>query len=170
MFFSIIAYIAINFDKNFGNGRGLIWEISASMIINLNSWQKAVGTGQDCFYSYAYSFSLVSDRLNSIYNNNILTNAHSEIITKIIENGFLGAFCYAGIFISAVIELLIAAEKIENIKERIVIIYALPIISYFFYGLISFATVTSTPYAFICIGLGISEYKKYISVTLPEQE
>ncbi len=158
-----LVLVVINFDDSFGNGRGIIWQIGASMFLGLSPWQKVVGVGQDCFYSYAMSSTYWSELFSKLFGSNMLTNAHNELLTVLVERGILGALIHLGLFGSAVVELFKAKEK-----ESIAIVYALPIISYFAFNLASFAQPTSTPYVYICIGFGIATIKNALKMSYQE--
>jgi hypothetical protein len=155
---SLIAagvWAVLSFDDSFGNGRGIIWRMSFDMFMGLSPWQKMVGVGQNCFYPYALSDPMWSMSFENIFGSDILTNAHCEVLTLMIEEGLLGATVHVGLFTSVIYSL----SRIKE-KERIAVVYALPIISYFVFGLVSFSQVTSTPYAFLCIGMAIAFLKK----------
>ncbi len=145
-----VALLAMNFSDSFGNGRGIIWRICADMYVNLPPWQKVVGIGQDCLYPFAMKDAFWNDSFRNIFGTDILTNAHCEILTILLERGLIGAICYVGLFVSILYELVRAKEK-----EPIAVIYGLPIISYFLYNQVSFSQVTSMPYCMILVGLSI---------------
>lgn len=145
------TYIVLNFSDSFGNGRGIIWRMSLEMFMGLSPWQKAVGVGQDCFYSYAMNSPVWAESFRNVFGNYRLTNAHCELLTIMVERGLLGTFVHLGLFVAAIAELIKAQEK-----ESIAIVYALPIISYFAFNLVSFAQPTSTPYVFICLGFAVA--------------
>ena len=145
------------FSYNFGNGRGLIWSISFDMFNTLSPWRKLVGVGQDGFFSYAYSAPEIRDSLLNTLPGNKLTNAHCEILTILIERGFLGVITYL-FFISTVL-----CVFFKNKKERAATICALPVIAYFLNSLVSFPTVVSTPYLMLVIGIGLSCCRKDVT-------
>lgn len=151
---AMIIALAMNFSDDFGNGRGIIWRMCFDVFMGLPDWQKLVGVGQDCLFPYAQSNAMWRMSFYNVFGNDILTNAHCELLTVMIERGFIGAVCYLGLFISMLYGLLKAAKK-----ERAATIYALPVISYFVFSQISFAQVMSTPYVFLIMGLGMSLLK-----------
>lgn len=152
----LIAGVAIfifglirSFDYRMGNGRGLIWSISMDMYNLLFPWQKMVGVGQDGFYTYAYSHPEITDSLLNVFPGNILTNAHCELLTMLIERGMLGVFTYLILMGTAI------SIFYKNKRKSAAVICALPIVAYFFNNLVSFSTAVSTPYIFILLGMGI---------------
>ena len=146
-----------SFGYGFGNGRGLIWSISVDMFHTLSPWRKLVGVGQDGFYSYAYSVPEIADSLLNTFPGNKLTNAHCELLTMLIERGLLGVVTYL-FFMGTIL-----CAFIKNKKERAATICALPVIAYFLNSLVSFSTVTSTPYLMLAIGIGLSSCRNKIS-------
>ncbi len=144
------------FNGEFGNGRGIIWAISIDMFKSLSPSQKLFGVGQDCFYSYAYNNSEWTQSLLNVFDGNFLTNAHSEPLTTLIERGISGVICYYGLIGVTVFKIIKDYGKYKDInKEHTALVCALPIVSYFFNSLVSFSTVTSTPYLFILLGIAI---------------
>ena len=145
------------FDYGFGNGRGAIWSISLDMFKSLSPWRKMVGVGQDGFFGCAYSVPEIADSLLNIFPGNKLTNAHCELLTLLIERGILGVITYL-FFISTVL-----GSFFSNKKERAATVCALPVIAYFLNSLVSFSTVTSTPYLMLVIGIGLGACREKIN-------
>ena len=143
-------------DGHFGNGRGIIWQISVDIFKGLSSWQKLFGVGQDCFYVYAYNHSGWAESLLNVLNGNRLTNAHGELLTILIERGMIGALTYGVLIISVIHGLIKTFDSSDSSKkEHAAMICALPITSYLFNCSVSFSTVTSTPYLFILLGIAL---------------
>lgn len=140
----------------FGNGRGIIWQMSVDIFKGLTPWQKLFGVGQDCFYAYAYGHPVWADSLLNVLNGNRLTNAHSEFLTILIERGMLGLLAYASLILVTLKGLIKTFDRGEaSKKEHAAVICALPITAYLFNCSVSFSTVTSTPYLFILIGIAL---------------
>lgn len=148
--------VVIMSDGYFGNGRGIIWQISVDIYRGLTPWQKLFGVGQDCFYVYAYNHPMWADSLLNVLNGNRLTNAHCEFLTILIERGMIGLLTYVALIISVLHGLIRAFDRSESSKkEHAAMICALPITSYLFNCSVSFSTVTSTPYLFILLGIAL---------------
>ena len=146
-----VFFFVTGFGDDFGNGRGIIWRMCTEIYMGLTPWQKLVGIGQDCLDTYAMNDPYWSSSFNNVFGGAVLTNAHCEILTVLIERGLVGAITYLGLFIAIILQLVKCKEK-----EPAAIICALPIISYFVYDQISFMQVTSMPYCFVLIGIAIS--------------
>ena len=140
-----------NFNDGFGNGRGIIWRMCADIFMEFSPWQMMVGVGQDCLYPYAMGHPVWSGSFLNVFGTDMLTNAHCELLTVLIERGFIGAATYLGLYMSIVFELFRAKEK-----ENAAIICALPIFSYFIYSQISFSQMVATPFVYILIGFHIA--------------
>ncbi len=138
-----------NYDYNLGNSRGIIWSISADIYKSLSPWQKLVGVGPDGFFGYAYSNQEILDSLFTVFGANTLTNAHSEILTILIERGLVGLVTYLGFIGTGLWTLW------KNKRECKTVVFALPVFAYFCNGLVSFSQITSTPYMFMALGLGL---------------
>lgn len=153
-----LFYLAVNLSDDFGNGRGIIWRISALAFSRESFFQKLVGVGQDCYYAFIRSDPELSSVVSEAFGNSRLTNAHCELLTVLIQTGLLGAAAYLGLIISSVIGLMQAAQRPD--RSDMAIVFALPIAACFFNSLVSFSQTTSTPYLFICIGIGLMIIKK----------
>ncbi len=153
----IVAWAARgNIDGHFGNGRGIIWAISSDIFMDLTPLQKLFGIGHDCFYSYAYNNPLWAQSLLNVFDGNFLTNAHCEPLTMLIERGIVGVVCYYGMICMIISRLIrICDSTVDRKKEHTALVCVLPIVSYLFNSLVSFSTVTSTPYLFILLGISI---------------
>ena len=149
-------YFCNIFSDDFGNGRGLIWRVSLDIFKSLSPWQQLVGVGQDCMSSYIQKDGQLTAFVLDSFNGTMLTNAHNDILTVLIERGLIGVVCYIGLFAAILYELLKKKEK-----EPAAIVCGLPIFSYLVFNLVSFAQITSMPYVYILIGLGVSMTRKY---------
>ena len=152
--FCAVYFLIMNFNDDFGNGRGIIWRMCVDLYLGLSPWQKLVGIGQDCLYSYAMADDYWRSSFLNVFGNAALTNAHCDFLTILIERGFIGVVTYLGLFGSVLYQLIHIKEK-----EPTAIICALPVISYLVYSQITFTQVTSMPYCFILIGIAISLIK-----------
>ncbi|WP_034445144.1 O-antigen ligase family protein [Butyrivibrio sp. AE2032] len=146
--FALILWFSDSFGLEFGNGRGVIWSISLELYKGLSPWQKMVGVGQDCFYGYAYSHPEIAEQLLNVFKGDVLTNAHCEPFTILIERGLLGLCSYLFLIGSCLY------AYFQNKRKSAAIICALPVFAYFLNSLVSFSTTVSTPYMFILLGMG----------------
>jgi hypothetical protein len=145
-------YLIRNFGDDFGNGRGVIWRLSFLAFSRETFWQKLVGVGPDCFHAFAQSQDEVAAGIHEVFGNSRLTNAHSELLTVLIQNGILGAVTYLGLIGTMIFSLI---KRQEQGGKDLGAVFVLPITAYFLNSLVSFPQATSTPYFFICIGIGL---------------
>ncbi|WP_272796084.1 O-antigen ligase family protein [Butyrivibrio sp. DSM 10294] len=156
-----LLFLANNLSDDFGNGRGIIWRLSTEAFSKESFLQKLIGVGQDCYFTFIRSDKDLSHAVYEAFDGSRLTNAHCELLTVLIQTGFVGAAAYLGLIVSSVLGLMWVAEGHKsdsdnaNGIEGSAIVFALPIAAYFLNSLVSFSQTTSTPYLFVCIGIGI---------------
>ena len=159
----VLMFVANNFSDDFGNGRGIIWRLSSQAFARESFFQKLVGVGQDCYFTFIRSDKELSHAVHEAFDGARLTNAHCELLTVLIQTGFLGAVTYLGLICSSILELMLISERSDKEADRsFAIVFALPIAAYFLNSLVSFPQTVSTPYVFICIGIAlkiISDHK-----------
>ena len=81
----------------------------------------------------------------------ILTNAHNEWLTALVDYGMVGAVCYIGVFITAWV------RSIQYQKARPALLAAgAVILAYVGHNFFCYQQVICTPFIFIV--MGISEY------------
>lgn len=138
----------LSWDNTWGNGRGFTWTATAKIIGEMPFGRKLIGVGPDCYSYYAYEH--YADYINSMWGENILTNAHNEWINMIVNYGFLGAASYIGIFISAL------AGFVKHAKEEPVLIACAGcIVAYMGHNVFCYQQVLCTPFVIIIMGYGV---------------
>lgn len=142
-------------NDSWGNGRGIIFKTTFEMFESMTPMQKLFGVGADGYSAFAYSIKEIEMALESYFGDNILTNAHCEILTNFVNLGILGTAAYAGVFITFIARCIKKGEK-----KPYSYIPALCVICYFSNNLISFAQILNTPYLFLILGMGESCIKK----------
>lgn len=140
------------FDYEWGTRRGAILQEAFYVFKDELWWQKIVGTGPDTFY-----FQLLNTpgamRINDyIFGESRLTNAHSEMVTILINQGILGFCSFASIIVIAINQF----KKAVSVNEGFVI-YVLAVVMYVTNNLISFQTILNTPMLFVLLGIGASQ-------------
>lgn len=137
----------LTWSDSWGNGRGFTWRFTKSMFGDMNWKNKLFGVGPECFPYYGYDYA--SADLNAKWGNNILTNAHNEWFTAVINYGLAGGIAYAGIFVSAAARF---AKKAVNSPLLIGIIAC--IAAYAGHNVFCYQTVLCTPFIFLLMGIG----------------
>lgn len=136
-------------DEKWGNGRGVIFKVSIELFDRMSPLQKLFGVGADGFGAFAYSMPEIKAYLQSYFGDSILTNAHCEIITNLINLGILGTAAFVGVFASFIVRCMKKGEK-----QPYLYIPAVCVICYFANNLISFAQVLNIPFLFLILGIG----------------
>lgn len=142
---SAISYF--NWDKEWGNGRGRIWSFAIRVFGRESIAHKLFGVGPDCFHSY--TAAVHGEEVSRLWGEKMLTNAHNEWLTTLINTGIFGAASYIGIFISAVGRFLKARRQ-----DYLLVGAAASAVSYMAYNFFCYQQVCCTPFVFLMLGIG----------------
>lgn len=137
----------LTWSDRWGNGRGFTWRFTGSMFQDMSLGKKLFGVGPECYPYYGYEYAAAD--LNAVWGNNVLTNAHNEWFTAVINYGMIGGIAYLGIFAAATVRF---ARK--AIKNPIVIAMIACILSYVGHNVFCYQTVLCTPFIFMIMGIG----------------
>lgn len=136
-----------NWNDAWGNGRGRIWGFAASVFARESLVHKLFGVGPDCFGSY--TLAAHGEKVNLLWGDKVLTNAHNEWLTALVNTGVLGAAAYIGIFVTAVRRFLKAWRQ-----EYLLAGAAASAVSYMAYNFFCYQQVCCTPFVFLLLGIG----------------
>ena len=141
------------FDEYWGNNRGSSWMITMDSIrlTLLNDPLRFIfGAGPDGFYNTVYTYHTAE--LNAKWGENtVLTCAHNEWLTQIVNIGIVGGLAYLGIFVSAFVTFVKKSVKMPELIAPTMCIAA-----YFAHNFFCYQQIICTPIIFIIIGAGIS--------------
>lgn len=143
----------LNFNSDWGNGRGFSWQISWRIYWEYPWLQKLIGCGPDSFAAWAYEY--YRPELVARWGDNVLTNAHNEWLTSLLFFGLTGLLAYAGIFISQFAE---SVKKVAQKPEMIAV--AMCIAAYCAHNLFCYQQIICTPIMFMILGVGQSFLKR----------
>lgn len=143
----------LTWDATWGNGRGFTWTATAKIISGFSPLHLLIGVGPDCYAHYAYTY--YADYLNSMWGNNVLTNAHNEWLNMVVNYGLIGAAAYLGIFVSALTAFLRHADK-----SPLLVTGAACIAAYMGHNLFCYQQVLCTPFVFMIMAFGIFELRR----------
>lgn len=144
-FLNNIEYL--NFDDQWGNGRGFTWKYAASMYGEYSLKNKLFGCGPDCFSAYSYEFH--AELLKSKWGNSTLTNAHNEWLNCLLNLGVFGFIAYMGTFVTA------AATFFSKCRKRpFLIALGACTLAYMGHNLFCYQQVICTATIFILFGIG----------------
>ena len=149
-----------NWNDAWGNGRGRIWSFAVKVFAQESLLHKLFGVGPDCFCSY--TMAVHRDEVTLLWGDKVLTNAHNEWMTALINTGILGAAAYIGIFVTAVRNFLK-----EWRRNYLLAGAAASVVSYMAYNIFCYQQVCCTPFVFLLLGAG--EYMRK-AATRKEQE
>lgn len=154
-----IPFLAENsffiWNKTWGTDRGMCF-FAAFLILNKMSFlQKLIGVGADGFCAFAYSDPVIAEHLNNFFEDELLGNAHNDILTSLIHFGILGTIAYIGVFLTFFMRCMKHGKK-----DSTFYIFALCVASYFANNMVSFAQIYSTPHLFILLGIGGAYLRK----------
>lgn len=136
-------------DENWGTGRGMHYRDTVMLFGRMSLLQKIFGVGADGFEAFAYSFPDVATHFNEVFEYSILSNAHCEILTNMINLGIMGTIVFLGIMITFALRCLKQGDRYPMLY-----IPGICVICYCTNNLVSFAQVLNLPFLLVIIGLG----------------
>lgn len=142
---------AFTFNEAWGSQRGKTWADGLSAFRLLKGPRKLIGAGPDCFFPLCYSDPERVKVLNLHFNGNILTNAHNECITMLVNQGILGLLTFLGMLLSYGLAWMKNREKTPEFLG-----FTAALLAYFFYNMFSFQQILSLPLLFTVMGIGRS--------------
>lgn len=140
-----IAYF--NFNDTWGNSRGRIWSFAVRVFRQESICHKFFGIGSDCLSSYVREYHNAERQL--LWGDLILTNAHNEWLTMLINVGIFGAIAYIGIFATLVKRCLKSWRT-----NPLLVGIAASAVSYMAYNFFCYQTICCTPFIFMLLGIG----------------
>ncbi len=145
-----------NWQKEWGNGRGRIWTFAVRVFAGESLLHKLFGVGPDCFASYTRAVH--GEEVKLFWADKVLTNAHNEWMTTVVNVGILGAAAYIGIFVTAIRRFLKAWRK-----DYLLAGVAASAVSYMAYNFFCYQQVCCTPFVFLLLGVGEYLWRKEVS-------
>jgi O-antigen ligase len=142
------------FDDDFGNNRGITWRMGFTLYARMNPFQRLFGIGPDCFAEYLYSFPDLAAICNEQFGNLQLKNAHSEMLTMLVNVGFVGVFAYFGIFATLFVRLVKGGAA-----KPLLYVPALCIVSYLIHNTVSFTQILNLPFVILVMAVGEAEMR-----------
>jgi len=150
------------FNGEYLNGRGASWRAGIGMFLSFPLWQRLVGIGPDCFAAYAYMNYDGIWEIVEQFGDLILTNAHNEWITMLVNVGLWGLIAYAGAFITGIYRSLrkvgkrVEDKSGEREKRLLCLACGLSLLCYTVHNVVSFQQIISTPTVFLVMGIAES--------------
>lgn len=147
------------FTAGFGNGRGAIWRYAYEMLDHLPVWRLFVGVGPDAFAVYSYQDPQLLRTLTEYFGMARLTNAHSELLTLILDEGILAAAAYLLFILSALMRIIRKNSEAKGTDptNTLTVVAIFAIVSVSVVQAVTFRTISATPFLFLLIGAAIRE-------------
>lgn len=96
------------FSDSWGSNRGATWKAGFLCFMEQDLLHKLVGVGPDALAAYIYSggSAELRDSLTEVFSSAMLTNAHNEWLTVLVNTGILGCVSFVGMIMSAMVRYL----------------------------------------------------------------
>ncbi|MBR6398665.1 MAG: hypothetical protein IKS06_07245, partial [Lachnospiraceae bacterium] len=156
----LIIQLTVTLPRNFGTYRGFIWHVAKTGFKKLPFLNMLFGVGPDLMGDYLVSVPGFQDLISAVYGNAKLLNAHSMLLTQLLNTGILGVSSHLILVTFALKKGLTAlgTYKKEGSPEPTWLLASLlGVISYEIYMMFSFDQVTVTPLFYILLGALYSE-------------
>lgn len=142
---------AFTFDASWGSNRGITWTAGLTCFMDQNMLGKLVGVGPDAMALYIHSGvnPALKQMVEEYFGRLMLTNAHNEWLTVLIDEGLLGAAGYIGLMVTAIGRYLKAGRE-----DSLAGAAGMGILAYTVNNIFSFQQVMSTSAVFLILGIG----------------
>lgn len=137
------------YNDKWGNLRGFSWSMTIDYFKSLPLLQKMFGVGPDCFSAYYQDIPEINESVSNFFSGLLLTNAHNEYLTKLINTGVIGLISYLSVFVIIMWEFLKG-----RMEQQVLGVFVLVAISYFVHNIFCYEQVCSTPIFFILLAFG----------------
>jgi len=142
---------AFTFDASWGSNRGITWTAGLTCFMDQDIMGKFVGVGPDAMALYIHSGAnpALKQMVEGYFGRLMLTNAHNEWLTVLINEGLLGAVGYIGFMITAICRYLKAGRT-----DALAGAAGMGILAYTVNNIFSFQQVMGTSAVFLLLGIG----------------
>lgn len=130
---------------DYGNGRGMLWQLAIKGFREASFLQKWIGAGPDC---YAHVLETTSVIKEGHWQGVVFANAHNEWLNQLVNLGIVGTGCYLGIFINSF-------KRYKGLLLGIMTLF-----TYVICSLVGFQQVMNAPYLFLILGLCENRLRK----------
>lgn len=139
------------FDSSWGSNRGITWTAGLTCFLAQDLPGKLLGVGPDAMAMYIHSGvdQALKQTVEDYFGRLMLTNAHNEWLTVLINEGLLGAAGYIGLMVTAIRRYLRAGGT-----DALAGAAGMGILAYTVNNVFSFQQVMSTSAVFLILGIG----------------
>lgn len=144
-------YPLFTFSARWGSSRGATWSAGWWCFAEQNTVHKLVGVGPDAMSAYLYQDggSELQQQVQQNFGSIILTNAHNEWLTVLVNTGILGLLTFGGMMLTAIFRFL---RKVG--KHRIVCACGVCLLAYTVNNIFSFQQAMNAATVFVIWGMG----------------
>lgn len=138
-------------NASWGSNRGITWTAGLSCFLNQNLAGRLLGVGPDAMAIYIHSGAdpALKQMVEDYFGRLMLTNAHNEWLTVLINEGLLGAAGYIGLMVTAIWRYLRAGRT-----DALAGAAGMGILAYTVNNVFSFQQVMNTSAVFLILGIG----------------
>lgn len=139
------------FGASWGSNRGITWTAGLTCFLDQDLAGKLLGVGPDTMALYIRSGAdpELKQMVEDYFGRLMLTNAHNEWLTVLVNEGLLGAVGYIGLMVSAICRYLRAGRK-----DALAGAMGMGILAYTLNNIFSFQQVMGTSAVFLLLGIG----------------
>lgn len=148
---SLAELETFTFNASWGSNRGITWTAGLTCFLDQDLAGKLVGVGPDTMAIYIRSGAdlELKQMVEDYFGRLMLTNAHNEWLTVLVNEGLLGAVGYIGLMVTAICRYLRAGRK-----DALAGAMGMGILAYTLNNIFSFQQVMGTSAVFLLLGIG----------------
>ena len=138
------------FNDKWGSGRGATWQAGWMCFVEQNYLHILVGVGPDAmsFFEYDAGSAGLQSLLEENFGSSLLTNAHNEWLTVLVDIGILGVITFVGMMLTGIWRFL------KKGRNRITFACGLCLLAYTVNNMFSFQQSMNTSTMFAIFGIG----------------
>ena len=138
------------FSDKWGSSRGATWKAGWMCFMEQNYLHKLVGIGPDAmsFFEYDAGSVELQSLLKENFGSSVLTNAHNEWLTVLIDVGILGLITFVGMVLTGIWQLL------KKDRNRVTFACGLCLLAYTVNNMFSFQQTINASTMFAIFGIG----------------
>ena len=148
----------LTFNENWGSYRGATYMAGIQVWMEQDISGKMVGVGPDCMAMYIHGGNNqeLMAMVQKIWGESVmLTNAHCEWLTMLVNVGVLGLIGFAGMIVSAIVRFMKAGKT-----SAIAAACGMSILAYTVNNMVSFQQAMATTIMFVILGIGEAHMRR----------
>ena len=140
----------LTFNDKWGSGRGATWQAGRMCFVEQNFLHKLVGIGPDAmsFFEYDAGSARLQSLLEENFGSSVLTNAHNEWLTILVDIGIMGLITFVGMMLTGI------RRFLKKGRNWITFACGLCLLAYTVNNMFSFQQSVNTSTMFAIFGIG----------------